>query len=107
MLAHELAARGGRSVRELLSSIDAQEWLDWQAFDEVSPVGDARIERMLAVLCTLVANQWRGKDDDPARLADMLPDHGGLRAEAEARRRRSKSWRKKKLAELRAGFLRK
>lgn len=104
MLAFKLAARGGRTVRELLGAMGADEWVYWQEFDRVSPVGDERIERMLAVQTSILANQWRGEDHDPVTLEQTLPDHGKARAEAEARMRRSKRWQARQAEELDAQF---
>lgn len=106
MLAHRLAARGGRTVRELMASMDALEWARWKAFDRISPLGDERLERMIGTLTAVVLNKLRADDEDAVGWEDVTPDHGGARAEAEAEYRRSPEYRERKLAELRAGFLR-
>lgn len=104
MLAHKLAARGGRTVRELMAGMDAREWARWRAFDEVSPLGDERVERMLALVGCLIANQWRGEGSDPATVDDLLPDHGGARAEAEAAYKRSEAYRREQAKRVAEGF---
>lgn len=64
----------GRSVRELLATLDAAELAEWEAFYAVEPWGEQRRDWQTALLASILANQWRGKGS-PARVKDFLPDY--------------------------------
>ena len=66
-------------MRELEDRLGADELLEWMAFFELEPWGEERLEIMLAQICSLLANQWRGKGQRAARPQEFLPDYGGLR----------------------------
>lgn len=44
----------GRTVSELRASLRGDEYADWLAFDRIFPVGDWKIDAMIAHLCTIV-----------------------------------------------------
>lgn len=64
----------GRSVRELLASVDAGELAEWEAYHACEPWGDERGDQQTALLACILANQWRGKGS-PAKVKDFLPDY--------------------------------
>lgn len=59
-----------------MEHLSAAEWADWMAFDALEPIGARRLDVLAAVLGSIVANQWRGKDSKPvtpAHVLDLLP----------------------------------
>lgn len=52
--------------------MSAREFAEWMAFDSLEPIGQRREDLRMAVLAALIANQWRGKDTEPYKPADML-----------------------------------
>jgi hypothetical protein len=75
-------------VEELEETLAWDELEDWRAYDLLDPVGNARLERMLAVVAAAAASAWGGK----VKPDRFLPDHeGAVRRwleEQEAGRRR-------------------
>lgn len=45
------------------------------AYERLEPFGPERADYMLAILCSVVANQWRKKGSAAAKPADFLPDY--------------------------------
>jgi len=62
----------GCSVREAQARIDAHEFAEWVACDEIDPPGLARIELHLALLRQEVANRLRGKGEPPHKLGEFM-----------------------------------
>ena len=87
MLQHALALRLGRTVRELMHSLDAREWTRWQAYHRLSPIDDDRGDVRAGVIASAVLNGWKPRDVDPATPGDVMPDWGGRRAHEQQRRR--------------------
>src|SRR5687767_12288992 len=48
MLWHRLALRMGRTVSEVKAVMPIDEFVRWIAFDRISPIGDERLDYMLA-----------------------------------------------------------
>ena len=59
-------------MEEGLARMSAAEFAEWMAFDSLEPIGQRREDLRMAVLAALIANQWRGKDTEPYKPADML-----------------------------------
>jgi hypothetical protein len=58
---------------ELLCRISSRELSEWMALASLEPLGQERIELLLAQLLALTANVHRGEDDDPVSAWDFLP----------------------------------
>jgi hypothetical protein len=65
-------------VRELGATLRADELTEWEAFDRLEPIGPARLEVMLGVLCSLTANAHRGKNSRRYKVGDFIPDYESL-----------------------------
>ena len=60
----------GCTVRELLSRLDLQEYLDWQEYWNAEPWGDLRADQRLAVQLHYTLSPWMPADsDEPPSLA--------------------------------------
>ena len=86
MLQHALALRLGRTVRELMHSLDAREWARWQAYHRLSPIDDDRGDVQAGTIAASVLNGWKPKEEEPVRPGDVMPDWGGRRARERQRR---------------------
>lgn len=54
----------------------AEEFAEWRAFERVEgPFGDRRLDSLAALICTTVANAWRGKRK-PYELKDFILQWG-------------------------------
>ena len=67
----------GRTVRELLGSMDSHELTEWMAFDQVDPVGGRRGDYQAAVVASTVANANRGKGQRVLTPNDFVLEYGG------------------------------
>ena len=63
----------GRTVEELLASISSAELAEWMAYYTVCPFGEERADFRQAITSMILANQWRGKNSKPAKLAQFMP----------------------------------
>lgn len=61
----------GCTVRELLSRMDSRELAEWMAYYSVEPFGDTAADVRNALLCSLLANIWRGKGQRVYRIGDF------------------------------------
>jgi Protein of unknown function (DUF4035) len=61
----------GRTVRELLSSLDSEEIAEWAAFYRLDPFGGIRGDYQAAVVAQVVA-QANAKKDHTFKLSDFL-----------------------------------
>lgn len=68
-----LALRLGRSLRELLETVSAEELTLWRAYDLKQPIGDWRHDLGHAVVASTVANVNRGKNSEAYKYADFMP----------------------------------
>lgn len=71
-----LAFRLGKTVRELLATMDAVEFREWRIFDKYHPIDDSREDARSALVCRTIANAWRGKGQPAFTVRDFMPDYG-------------------------------
>jgi hypothetical protein len=69
-----LALAAGKQPDELAASITSKQFSEWMAFDRIEPIGEERIERMLALVCAVIANCHRTKGRK-WQVKDFLPDY--------------------------------
>lgn len=96
-----LAWHQGRTLREVLAVLDADEltlWLAWERLE--GPLGPERDDLRAAQTSATVMNLFRGKRDKPVSPADLTPDWGRER-KARRRRQSEQAWMRH-LAELKA-----
>ena len=55
MFVFQLAVKLGRTVRELLKSIDSRELSEWQAYNSIDPFVEDRADRRQAISSRLLA----------------------------------------------------
>lgn len=48
------------TVEEMLERMSEREWEEWQAYDRISPIGDQRLVRQVALIACTLANIHRG-----------------------------------------------
>lgn len=73
MFLFRLAGHLGRTVDEL-RDLSTDEYFEWIAFDQLSPIGGERLDTLHAMLSTLLANCHSKKR---FKLKDFLPKWGG------------------------------
>ena len=61
------------SVARAQREIDAREFAEWMAYDNIEPFGEQRADWRIAQLCCLVANSLGGKGP-PATLKEFMMD---------------------------------
>lgn len=67
-------AIGGTTVAELRDRLEYSEFLEWIAFAQHEPIGNARRDTQFAMLMAVIVNLWSEKRANPA---DFLPDYWG------------------------------
>jgi hypothetical protein len=61
-------------VEELLARISAHELAEWQAYEEISgPIGDERLDKLFAMLASIIANSNRAKRAKPYTAEQFIP----------------------------------
>lgn len=66
-------------MRELVQQIGADELLYWRAYYELDPWGGERADAQAALICSVLHNAWRGKNEPAADVKDYMPDYFGER----------------------------
>ena len=61
------------SVREAQQRIDSREFVQWIALYNIEPWGEVRNDFMVAQLCAIMVNAWRGKGSKAVQAADFMP----------------------------------
>ena len=61
------------SVKRCQHEVDAEEFIDWVAFDRLSPIGDERLELSFGIMCSLVYNMKRTKRMPSKKASDFMP----------------------------------
>ncbi len=69
----KLAAHLGMTASELSQRMDSTELTEWMAEDRIEPIGPARYDAPIAILCKLLANCNGVKN---VNAADFLPRWG-------------------------------
>lgn len=67
MLLHKLSLRWGMPVPEIQASMTTGQLASWFAFDKISPIGDERMDYLMAFLCMLMC-----------QVAGAKPKSGGV-----------------------------
>jgi hypothetical protein len=62
----------GKTVRELLASIDSAELTEWLAYDRIEPFGEERADLRTGMVCSTVANHSFAPPRDPRKPADYM-----------------------------------
>jgi hypothetical protein len=62
----------------MLASISSRQLSEWVAYAAVEPFGEERADYRLAYALAVIVNLFRGKDDPPVKVADLLPRVGVL-----------------------------
>ena len=57
-----------------LAHISSRELSEWAAFDAQEPIGERRVDLLVAYLMSLIANVNRGKDQKAFEVKDFLLD---------------------------------
>lgn len=60
----------------MLASVPSRLIAEWQAYYQLEPFGETRGDLRNAMLCALVANKLRGKDEPAYGLDDFTPRFG-------------------------------
>lgn len=86
MLYFRLASLAGcASVDEFLDRTTSSQLAEWRAYTRVEPLWNERLEILLASIAAVLANQWRGENDEPVSPKDFmfwLPDDDDTQDEA-------------------------
>lgn len=73
MFAHRLARELNCTVEELDERVSSDEFCERIAFEQLSPPVGERIDYMVSLLCTIIANAWSKKR---WTMKDFLPNWG-------------------------------
>ena len=65
----------------MLAGISSRQLAEWMAYAAVEPFGEERADYRLAYALSVIVNLFRGKDDPPVKVADLLPRVGVLAQE--------------------------
>lgn len=71
-------------VDGLARRLSYRQFREWQAYDQISPIGGLRIEVAVATLAMIVANALRSKDSSAYGIEEFLffhPFNGGSSSE--------------------------
>ena len=60
-------------MREAQERIDSREFAEWIAEYSIEPWGEVRTDLMLAQLCAIMVNAWRGKQAKAMKAIDFMP----------------------------------
>lgn len=75
LFAHRLALSVGRvDVRRMLSEISADDLMEWVAYNEIEPFGEARADLRAGIVASTIANVNRPKNSRALRPGDFMPD---------------------------------
>lgn len=67
----------------MLAGLSSAQMTEWMAYAAVEPFGEERDDYRMAYALSVIVNLFRGKDDPPVNVADLLPRVGVL-AQAES-----------------------
>jgi hypothetical protein len=68
-----LALRLGRTLRELLATIESSELTLWQAFDDLEPIGGDADDYRAALAAAVTFNVNRGPNTPVKHPLDLIP----------------------------------
>lgn len=61
---------------ELLNRMSCPELMKWIAFSNIEPFGEIRADIRAAMIATVMANAWRGKNQSPFKITDFVLTFG-------------------------------
>lgn len=61
------------TVKTLLASLDSNELTEWQAFDTLEAIGEARADLRAGIIASTVANHGSRDIKKPYRASDFMP----------------------------------
>lgn len=67
-------ALGHESVAACQAAVSSREFSEWVAFDGFEPIGSRTTPELLALLVSVIANQWKSKSDRLVLPQDILHD---------------------------------
>lgn len=67
----------GRTVRELGETLGADELIEWMAFERLEPWGSEIDAYRIGLICSTVANAFRGKKGRRFKPTDFMPKSRG------------------------------
>lgn len=56
-----------------MARVTSRQVSEWIAYRRIELLPDERLEMLLASIAALLANQWRGEDDEPVQPHDFMP----------------------------------
>lgn len=62
----------------MLAHISSRQLAEWVAYAAVEPFGEERADYRIAYALSVIVNMFRGKDDPPVAVADLIPKVGVL-----------------------------
>jgi hypothetical protein len=62
----------------MLAGMSSRQFSEWMAYAAVEPFGEERSDYRVAHALAVIVNMFRGKDDQPVSVADLLPRVGIL-----------------------------
>jgi hypothetical protein len=68
----------------MLAGMSSRQFSEWMAYAAVEPFGEERSDYRVAHALAVIVNMFRGKDDQPVSVADLLPRVGILAGSAKA-----------------------
>lgn len=60
----------------MLNRISSPELSEWIAFSNIEPFGEVRADIRAAMIATVMANAWRGKNQSPFKITDFMLTFG-------------------------------
>jgi len=66
----------GVPVRELLARVDSRELAEWRAYERLEPFGEWRADYRAAIVASVMANAFRGKESRAFTPEDFMPKFG-------------------------------
>lgn len=60
-------------VRELLARVNSRELAEWRAYELIEPFGEQRADLRAAIVASVMANAFRGKDQRAYEPKDFMP----------------------------------
>ena len=73
MALFRLALALGRTVREIETTMDFNELMEWLAFMRLEPLGEIRADYRAGMISSVLANCNRGKDTKAFQPEDFMP----------------------------------
>lgn len=60
----------------MLNRISSPELSEWIAFSDIEPFGEVRADIRAAMIATVMANAWRGRNQSPFKITDFMLTFG-------------------------------